>query len=233
MFFPMKRVFYLIPVLAMIVAVSFTLTRRSILTDADTFGSIEPSSEVSDHAYVVMGEIDGKALKWATCNVGASIPEEFGDYFGWGEIKPMSDNPRHNSVKYTKYAKDKKTVLESVDDAATANWGGTWRMPTDEEWTWLRKNCTWTWTKDYNETGVAGMIVVSNVPGYEGNQLFFPASGRWNESGLAFYNFYGYYWSSSLHNGYSNCAWYVLFTGSFLRNYVSRFYGQSVRPVSE
>lgn len=229
----MKRVFYLIPVLAMIIAVSFTLAWHSTLTDTDYLGSTEPSSEVSDHAYVVMGEIDGKALKWATCNVGASIPEEFGDYFAWGEIKPMSDNPRPNTVKFTKYAKDKKTVLESVDDAAAANWGGTWRMPTDEEWTWLRNNCTWTWTKDYNETGVVGMIVVSNVPGYEGNQLFFPASGRWNEAGLAFYNIYGYYWSSSLHTGNSNCAWYSIFSGSFLRNYVSRFYGQSVRPVSE
>jgi len=117
-----------------------------------------------------------------------------------------------------------------VDDAARANWGGTWRMPTDAEWTWLRENCTWTWT---TQGGVNGSLVRSNVAGYTDKTIFLPATGYRNNAGL--YNAgYGYYWSSSLYEYYSDKAMSVFLSSSTVgRESSSRCYGYSVRPVTE
>ena len=128
---------------------------------------------------------------------------------------------------------DNKTVLDFEDDAARANWGGKWRTPTDEEWTWLRNNCTWTWTNDYLGDGSnkAGRIVTSNV---NGNVIFLPAAGgRYgdilNDAGIR-----GNYWSSSLNEDYSDGARRVHFeSGGVRRNSFDRTGGFSVRPVSE
>ncbi|MGM9817353.1 MAG: hypothetical protein ACI30B_00005, partial [Paludibacteraceae bacterium] len=127
----------------------------------------------------------GLSVKWATCNVGATTPEGYGNYYAWGETAPKEtyyywDNYTMGNggstlgdVKLTKYCNnasfgqddftDTKTVLDLEDDAANVNWGGKWRMPTDEEWTELRENCEWTLTNDYNGTGVAGRIVTSKT----------------------------------------------------------------------
>ena len=105
----------------------------------------------------------GLSVKWATCNVGATKPEEYGDYFAWGEVEPKNNyslstykycNGTNNSM--TKYSAkndvnrgefyDNKIVLGPEDDAATVNWGGEWRMPTKEEQDELRNKCTWEWT---------------------------------------------------------------------------------------
>ena len=186
----------------------------------------------------------GLSVKWATCNVGATKPEEYGNYYAWGETKPKTTynwstykwcNGSYNTQ--TKYCTnsdygtvDNKTVLELADDAARANWGGAWRMPTDAEWTELRENCTWTWTDDYNGTGVAGRIVTSNI---NGNSIFLPAAGcRNNDDLYDAGNGRGYYWSSSLSMGYPYNAWVVDFYSDYVyRSYYSRCIGQSVRPV--
>ena len=183
-------------------------------------------------------------LKWATCNVGASNPEEYGAYFAWGETEPKTTynwstykwcNGRYDSLtKYNKNssygAVDKKTVLDPEDDAAHVNWGGAWRMPTDEEWTELRENCTWTWTDNYNGTGVAGRIVTSNKAGYTNKSIFLPAAGYRGDSDLDYAGFWGYYWSSFLSSDIY--AFYVRFGfGKVDREGHYRFYGQSVRPV--
>lgn len=126
---------------------------------------------------------------------------------------------------------DNKTVLERTHDAASANWGGGWRTPTDAEWTWLRENCTWTWT---TQSGVNGMLVRSNVAGYTDNTIFLPAAGYRNDASLSNEGSRGYFWSSSLSESYSNSARVVYFhSGGVFRSNDSRDYGQSVRPVME
>lgn len=130
-------------------------------------------------------------------NVGASKPEEYGDYFAWGETEPKSNftwesykyrdsgNSRDNII-FNKYnvsssygTVDNKTVLDSEDDAAHVNWGGRWRIPIEKEWIELNTNCTKTWVRNYNETDVVGMIVTSNIAGYTDKSIFFPAAGWW------------------------------------------------------
>ena len=184
----------------------------------------------------------GLSVKWATCNVGASKPEDYGDYFAWGETttKTTYDLSTYKWYKgsYTTLTKyntdssrgtvDNKTVLESSDDAATANWGGVWRMPTDAELTELRTNCTWTWT---TQNGVNGYKVTSQS---NGNSIFLPAAGSRTDSSLYDAGSYGKYWSSSLDTGYPLCAWNVYFYFSSVdRKHFPRDYGLSVRPVCQ
>ena len=183
----------------------------------------------------------GLSVKWATCNVGASSPEEYGDYFAWGEVGPKSSYG-FSTYKYcngsgttlTKYCTDSddgtvdnKTTLEMSDDAARANWGGSWRMPTKAEQDELCEQCTWTWT---TQNGVNGYKVTSDK---NGKSIFLPAAGyRDTSGGLYFAGSGGYYWSSSLDAGYPDDAWSVYFVSSNVyRESSGRFFGQSVRPV--
>ncbi|MBO4986172.1 MAG: hypothetical protein J6C57_04185 [Paludibacteraceae bacterium] len=183
----------------------------------------------------------GLSVKWATCNVGASSPEDYGDYFAWGETEPKEvyawSNYKYCNGSYdslTKYNKnsscgtivDNKTQLDLTDDAARANWGGSWRMPTDAELTELRNNCTWTWT---SQNGVNGYKVTSKS---NGNSIFLPAAGYRGGSSLVYAGSYGSYWSSSLSTDSPNDAWNVYFdSGNVGRGSDYRGGGQSVRPV--
>jgi len=184
----------------------------------------------------------GLSVKWANMNVGAGSPEEYGDYFAWGEVEPKET---YNLSTYkwcngnydtqTKYCTnssygtvDNKTVLEAADDAATANWGGSWRMPTKAEQDELRTECTWTWT---TQNGVNGYKVISKK---NGNSIFLPAAGYRSHSSLSRAGSDGNYWSSSLSTGSPNYAWFVFFhSGCVDRHYSSRSSGQSVRPVCQ
>ena len=204
----------------------------------------------------------GDGLKWATCNIGAENPWDYGDYFAWGETEPKEDyswatykhllsgqsdwrfinkyqveDGQTSALWYYEgvFSGDGKTVLEPEDDAATANWGGNWRMPTKAEWDNLRNTnkFVWTWTDDYNGTGVCGYTVSSKIPGYVGNTIFLPAAGHYLNSSLTLAGSLGYYWSSSLYSGYSNDAWQQSFKFSVFptSSSNSRYYGQSIRPV--
>ena len=201
----------------------------------------------------------GLSVKWANCNVGASAPEAYGDYFAWGETEPCytsghaQDDPCSNwksgksgynwsNYKYcngscdtmTKYCfssnygnVDNKTVLDAADDAATANWGGSWRMPTDTEMTELRTKCTWTWT---TKNGVNGC----NVEGPNGNSIFLPAAGYRYDSSLRSAGSNGYYWSSSLDANHSGRAYGLYFVSDdHDRDGSSRYCGFSVRAVCQ
>lgn len=199
----------------------------------------DPTGTENGYAYVDLG----LSVKWATCNVGANNPEDYGDYFAWGETttKATYDWSTYkycngSSSTLTKYCNkssygnngftDNKTQLELSDDAAYVNWGGAWRMPSDAEWTELREQCTWTWT---TQNGVDGRKVTSKT---NGNSIFLPAVGYRYDSSLYGEGRYGYYWSSSLYTGYPYYAWYVrLDSGSVGRNYYLRYDGFSVRPV--
>ena len=177
-------------------------------------------------------------VKWATCNVGATKPEEYGGYYAWGEIEEKDDyswstykwcNGTNDSMtKYCTSASfgtvDNKTVLEPEDDVAHVKWGGSWRMPTKAEQVELCKNCTWTWT---TLNGVNGY----QVTGPNGNSIFLPAAGCRYGTEVNYRGYYGYYWSSSLDN-YSNYAYNLYFYASgYDWGYNDGFGGRSVRPV--
>ena len=213
---------------------------RPVLYDSD----YNATGTENGYGYVDLGLPSG--LKWAVYNVGATKPEEYGNYYAWGETEPKTlykwstykwCKCNGSSTTLTKYntssrkgTVDNKTVLELADDAARANWGGAWRMPTDAEWTELRENCTWTWTSNYNCTGVKGRIVTSNI---NGNSIFLPAAGYRNNDDLNSAGDGGYYWSSSLYADSPGYAWRVYFysDGVYRDYYGARYYGQSVRPV--
>ena len=184
----------------------------------------------------------GLSVKWATCNVGASKPEEYGDYFAWGETQPRSTHSwstykwcNGSASTLTKYNNkssygtvDNKTVLEAADDAATANWGGAWRMPTTEEQDELRNNCTWTWTI---QNGVNGYKVTSKS---NGNSIVLPAAGCRYDSSLYLAGSLGYYWSSSLYTVYPLSAYELDFRSDYVDwGNNGRDYGRSVRPVCQ
>ena len=193
-----------------------------------------------EHAYVDMGN----GLLWATCNVGAANPWDYGDYFAWGEIAPKTTYDwttytyGSSATSLTKYCTDPArgaegftdmlTELELSDDAARQNWGGNWRIPTDAEWTWLRANCTSTWT---TQKGVDGLLVTSTV---NGNQIFLPPAGRKAETDLINAGTNGYYCSSSLGAYTSSEAKIEMFAGppGSSGNGI-RYCGYSVRPVHD
>ena len=207
---------------------------------------------------------DGKTLYWSTRNLCKSgfvnSPEEYGDYYAWGETEPYYSrlwpltwkNGKSAGYDWTSYewcngtentltkyntssdwgtVVDNKTVLEPEDDVASVKLGGKWRMPTDAEWTELRTKCTWTWTSNYNGTRVKGRIVTAT----NGNSIFLPAAGIRGGTNLYNAGSGGDYRSSSLYTDYPYDALGVHFASDYVqRNYNGyRCYGLSVRPVSE
>ena len=182
----------------------------------------EPETPNSNnHEYVDLG----LSVKWATCNVGATSPEDYGHYFAWGETSPKDEYTEDNCSTYGKQMSD--IAGNAQYDAATANWGGDWRMPTFAEQEELLDNCTWTWT---TQNGVNGY----NVEGPNGNSIFLPAAGYRSGSSLYSAGSSGFYWSSTPYESISHNAFYLYFSSSY--HYVNnsgRYRGQSVRPVLE
>lgn len=195
------------------------------------------------YSWVDLGLPSG--TKWATCNIGASSPEDFGDYFAWGETKGYNSGKTvfdectyiyckgcdPSKIKYctkSKFGKvDNKTTLEPLDDAACANWGGSWRMPTQKECRELIDCCTTTWTT-MNE--VYGILFKSKN---NGMTIFLPASGCRGESSLNNVGTFGGYWSSSLRLDNPDCAWRLDFNSGYkdVDDFVLRIGGSSVRAV--
>lgn len=188
-------------------------------------GRLDPKKEINGHEYVEMGD----GLKWATCNVGASTPEEAGSRFAWGETETKSEFLRDNykwykDENYTKYNfDDGKTVLELSDDAANVNWGGSWRTPTNEEFANLLNQDNFEWKYDDAKKGFS---VTSKISGYEGNSIFFKSKEN--------------YWSSTRWGGEKNA--YILYVGTSMNTQdgectrvgltLWRHNGVNVRPVS-
>ena len=209
---------------------------------------------VCGHDVVDLGLPSG--MLWATYNVGATKPTEVGDYFAWGETSPKKNynwsNYRWCSVdstgaldKFTKYNKiDTTTVLAPEDDAATANWGYAWRMPTMKESDELVKGCTWDWTKDFQGSKVAGMVGTSKT---NGNIIFLPMSHSFSGDSIIIDNVDdGFFWSSTLStvvnnngNGYDNKKgehsgsgyYYKFVKGHIEIAHINRCVGSSVRAV--
>ena len=189
-----------------------------------TWEDYEEENIINGHEYVDLGLPSG--LKWATCNVGASSPEDYGDYFAWGETSTKSEYYSSNCSTYGVQMSDISGNAQY--DAATANWGGSWRMPTRTEQQELLNNCTWTWT---TENGVNGYKVTSKT---NGNHIFLPAAGYRYGSSLYYAGSDGYYWSSTPGESNSYRAYYLYFySGNHYIDLNDRCYGQGVRPVTE
>ena len=184
----------------------------------------------------------GLSVKWASCNVGATEPWEYGGFYAWGETEEKS-NYEWSTYEYcngsntsmTKYCTDSfygtvdnKTTLEPEDDVAHVQWGGSWRMPTKAAQAELRNNCTWTRT---TLNGVNGY----RVTGPNGNSIFLPAAGYRAGEEVSDQGSYSYYWSSMLNSPNSyNADDYTFYSSSYAWDYgCYRYYGRSVRPVCE
>ena len=205
------------------------------------------SGSFNGHDYVDLGLPNGTL--WATCNIGANSPEDYGDQFAWGETNPKSDYD-WNTYKYAngsviklmKYCNndlfgnkgftDSLTVLQSVDDVAYVDWGSGWQMPTKTQWMELLQNTTSTWT---TQNGVGGWLFSAT----NGNSLFLPAVGIKYESSinydnLNFENSFGGYWSSVLFTETVTWSWCFSFNKKMdycAVVYHDRSAGLSVRPV--
>ena len=187
----------------------------------------------------------GLSVKWATSNVGANAPEEYGDYFAWGETEPKveykwqnyqwgwGDNAgyRNSICKYNidgwLGTVDETITLKLEDDAANLAMGGLWRMPTYEELMELREKCDWRWT---TINGVDGYEVI----GQNNNSIFLPAAGRWHNTGLNNQGSVGEYWSSSIRIDFPPYAWSLDFNSSSVFNRNAKRYrsnGCTIRPV--
>ena len=200
----------------------------------------EPAAP-ENHEYVDLGLPSGTL--WATCNVGATAPEEFGDHFAWGETTPK-DFYDYISYKWctgtyetmTKYCTDDsfgtidgKNELDPEDDAAYVNWGPSWRMPTREQIKELIELCSWEWT---TRNGVYGQLGT----GPNGNTLFLPAAGSRMSNSLDDTGLWGYYWSRNVDDSNTHGAYDMYFhaervdCNSYAYGYV-RYLGNSVRAV--
>jgi hypothetical protein len=185
---------------------------------------IFPEAEVADERAVDLG----LSVKWASCNVGATSPEAYGDYLAWGEISPKNSYTKDNSLTYGKIIDDISGNPQY--DAATANWGGSWRMPTKAELEALLNDCTWTWT---SLNGVNGM----EVTGPNGNSIFLPAAGYRDGSSYHNVGSGGDYWSSTPNDDGGLSAYGLYFHnyngGGLGWSWNGRHYGRFVRPVTE
>ena len=197
---------------------------------------------VNGHEYVDLGLPSG--ILWATCNVGAESPEDFGEYFAWGEVVPK-DVYDWDTYKYgdfvndrfalTKYCidmfygqngfVDSLTVLEPSDDAATVNWGVDWRMPTRKDWEELYHTTTCVWT---TQNGVDGRLLT----GPNGNSIFLPAAGFCMDGEL-YGSGLGIYWSGTLHSDFTIRGWSFHFdsVNCHVCGTYERCRGQVVRAV--
>lgn len=202
--------------------------------------------EEEDPGYVDMGLPSGTI--WATRNIGANSPEEFGFYFAWGETAPKEvynwdtykwcDGSYNKLTKYctqSSYGRiDYKMELDLEDDAAYVNWGPLWRMPCASNFTELESNCKRKWT---TINGVSGCMFTSKI---NGKTLFFPATGHRSGSGSSQVGSTGCYWSRTLSTASPNysgvkchcaCGYHIYSSISPMLNYYLRTYGYAVRAV--
>ncbi len=222
-----------------------------VLTEYDTFSGesvvflvTAVGAALNGHDYVDLGLPSG--VLWATCNVGATKPEEYGDFFAWGETSPKEvydkTTYKHYSnvgvygigttiMKYCTRAVDgridNKTTLEASDDAANVNWGGNWRMPTETELNELRENCEWKLTT-HNE------IKGFRITGKNGNSIFLPYAGFANRTNFFSIGKEAYYWSSTLNTGVGGhwtARCFFCIGRRIIVDIFSRNFGASVRPV--
>lgn len=212
------------PYLWFIIAIALTIICKigvfSIFDKISSTEDEEVAGAINGHEWVDLG----LSVKWATCNVGASTPSDYGNYYAWGETFTKSSYSGDNCATFNKSIDD---ISGNPDyDTARANWGGPWRMPTRSEFKELIEECTWTWTTQDGHTGY-------KVTGPNGNSLFLPAAGVCSGTSSGYAGVGGVYWSSTPDSDVQN-AYYLYFGNEelYIIQYV-RCDGQSVRPVSD
>mgnify|MGYP006873020259 CR=1 FL=1 len=240
----MKKCFYLMSLMLGLVVSGMLFTScgdDEVEPNTPGKNAEQNTTDVAVTDYVDLGLPSGTL--WATMNVGASKPEEYGDYFAWGETVPK-DTYNWSTYQWyngsegtlTKYntsssygTVDNKTELDLEDDAAYVNWGKQWRMPSLEQFKELTNgsNTTTEWT---TQNGVYGRLITSIS---NGNSIFLPAAGCRDDSSLFIAGSYGFIWSRTLYTSFPNGARYLYFDWSNIyTNYFDyRCSGQSVRPV--
>ena len=210
-----------------------TNEKGTIYGEEKSFTTLSTTGTINGYKWIDLGLPSG--LKWATCNVGANNPEDYGDYFAWGETTTKSEYTTVNSLTFGLSISELQSQgiidgdynLTPSHDAATANWGGTWRLPTKAEMEELKNNCTWKWTVQGGKKGY-------KVTGPNGNNIFLPAAGYRYGSSLNYAGEYGHYWSSTPYDSNSSNAWRLLFgSGEQGMDDNYRYRGRSVRPVTE
>lgn len=223
------------------VGLTFASCEKEETSDTGNTPAPTPQPQPTPEGFVDLGLPSG--LLWATCNIGASSPEEHGNYYAWGETSTKEiyiwdtytyayGNSYDALTKYCNTAMyghngftDNLTTLEAMDDAATAAFGDGVRTPTKEEWEELMANTTAEWT---TMNGVDGRIFTAT----NGNSLFLPAAGYRSSRDRRDLDSHGSYWSSSLDESYTIDAWYVNFysDGQSVGSQY-RYLGRTVRPV--
>ena len=200
-------------------------TVRPVADDADEQAATaeveETKSVINGHEYVDMG----LSVNWATQNIGASSPDDYGNYYAWGETKTKSNYDRANCETYDLDIRD---IGGTNRDVAHVEWGDTWRMPTKDEFQELIENCDWEWT---TQKGKSGYKVTSKV---NGNWIFLPAAGMKIDKEYSYIGSVGNYWSSAHYGRYAPEASFLLFDSDGRRtSSVEQYDGLTVRPVSE
>lgn len=187
----------------------------------------------------------GLSVKWASCNVGASYPWKYGDYYAWGETETKSYYHwstytfcNNSFVSLTKYnyweaygTVDNKTTLEQNDDVAYVKWGGSWHMPTRSDMEELcdTNNCSWTWK---TQNGINGYLITSKKPDYKGHSIFLPAAGWRYRADLEAVGNNAVYWTSTLDTDEPDIARSLDFISFHYHPYYNqRYFGFTVRPV--
>ena len=228
-------------VVTAVAAGSTTITAKTISGGFTATCNVSVIETIGGHEYVDLG----LSVLWATYNVGASSPEEFGDYYAWGETEAKSSyqwgNYKYRSngslSKYnnttTNGVVDNMTVLEAMDDIARTSWGSNWRIPTLDEGKELLNNCTWEFNTINN---IVGITATSRI---NGKSVFFPLAGYWDYNSLAESQVCGRYWLSSVCTSTGNCdsehsyriSFRSISTPSHDWDWFDRYAGLSIRPV--
>lgn len=198
------------------VSAGATMAQISISSSAET---------INGHECVDLG----LSVKWATRNVGAASPEDYGNYYQWGATSTPTEG-NYSEGNCETYGKNISDIGGTSRDVARAKWGGSWRMPTKNECEELVNNCTWTWT---TFRGMQGYRVTSNR---NGNSIFLPAAGSRCDTSLALAGTYGRYWCATPSvDEYSDTAFYLDFADFYQRvaAYYVRSTGFPIRPVTK
>jgi hypothetical protein len=176
--------------------------------------------------------------KWASCNIGANKPTEYGDYFAWGDTSAKSNYVGRTcetydldifSLKMDDYV-NRRNVLSDNYDAATYIWGERWRIPSGEQAQELIDNCQWEWVINYENSGVNGRLGISKI---NGAKIFLPAAGYAQSSNHLMMGDNGGYWTGSPNMVASNRAWSIAFDSNVINvfDHGLRYYGYSIRPI--
>lgn len=209
----------------MILSTSAPLDAQNTIAPKKTKRNISrhnTKTSINGHEYVDLGLPSG--TKWATCNIGANNPTDFGYYFAWGETSPKRNYTEGNCLT------DGKSIGnisgKPAFDAARAKWGGTWRIPTATEMEELIEYCTWANT---TENGVSGYRIIS----LNGNSIFLPTTGLREGEELVDESIFGNYWSSEPDDDPDGAVCLGFNAVSVEMGESTRYIGLIIRPVTK